>query len=219
MTLSPRSETKLQGVHPDLVKIVRRAAELGGTFHVTCGLRTIEEQKALVAAGKSKTLKSRHLTGHAFDVVAIDGGDISYDHADMSACARKIKAAAAELGIPIEWGGDWQSFVDTPHFQLPWKDYPTSGPVATAEAQKPLRSSGTVWATIGSLGAGAAVYAEQTMAVALEAIGAMTSLEPIKAIANQAGANAKALGLGLLVFCVVIALSRRAKISTDGGQP
>ncbi|NBW16831.1 MAG: M15 family peptidase, partial [Caulobacteraceae bacterium] len=48
MTLAPRSEVKLAGVHSDLVRVVRRADEMGATFHVTCGLRTVEEQKALV---------------------------------------------------------------------------------------------------------------------------------------------------------------------------
>lgn len=219
MTLAPRSEAKLQGVHPDLVKIVRRAAELGGQFHVTCGLRTVEEQKALLAAGKSKTLKSRHLSGHAVDVVAIDGTSVSYDHDDMAAVAKKMKAAAADLGIPLEWGGDWKGFTDTPHYQLPWKDYPITGQAAVqAEAAKPLRQSGTIWAQIGALGAGAAVYAEQSMSVALEAISAMTSLEPLQTLAKQAGANAKALGLAVLVFCVVVAVGRRARQHVEGQQ-
>lgn len=219
MTLAPRSEVKLQGVHPDLVRVIRRADELEGRFHVTCGMRTLEEQKALVAAGRSKTLKSRHLTGHAIDFVAIDGNGVSYDHDDMLAVARKIKAAAAELGIPVEWGGDWRGFVDTPHVQLPWAQYPIAGPVKVQEeAAKPLRKSGTIWAQIGALGAGVTVYAEQGMGVAIEAIGAMTSLEPLQAAAKQAGANAKALGFSVLVFCVTVAIGRRARNHVEGQQ-
>lgn len=220
MTLAPRSEIKLQGVHPDLVKVVRKANEMGGRFHVTCGLRTLDEQKALVAAGKSKTMNSRHLTGHAIDYVAVTDDGVSYDLDDMTAVARKIKAAAADLGIPIEWGGDWKSFVDTPHVQLPWSDYPADGPATPHnEASKPLARSGTVWATLGSLGAGVMVGAEQTMGVAIEAIGALTTLEPIRALATQAGANARAIGLGFLVFCVTVAIGRRARVKEEGGQP
>ena len=221
MALAQRSEVKLAGVHPDLVKVVRRADEMGATFHVTCGLRSIEEQNALVAAGKSKTMKSRHLTGHAVDVVAVikDGG-VSYDEDDMQAVARKMKAAAADLGIPIEWGGDWQSFHDTPHFQLPWKDYPADGAApAHREAEKPLAKSGTVWGSLGAMASGAAVYAEQTMSWAIDTIAAMTSLEPIKVLLSQAGANAKAIGLGTLVFCGFVVISRRARVKSEGGAP
>ena len=67
MKLPPSSLAKLKGVHPDLVRVVLRCAddwkdaETG--FIVTCGLRTLAEQKVLVAKGASKTLRSRHLTG------------------------------------------------------------------------------------------------------------------------------------------------------------
>lgn len=220
MTLAPRSEIKLQGVHPDLIKVVRKADEMGGRFHITCGLRTIEEQKALVAAGKSRTMKSRHLTGHAVDFVALTDDGITYDESDMTAVARKFKAAAADIGIPIEWGGDWKSFQDTPHVQLPWKEYPADGPPPPhREADKPLAKSGTIWGTLGALASGAAVYAEQTMSWLLDTIAAMTSLEPIKMALGQAGANAKALGLGTLVFCGFLVISRRARVTVEGGQP
>jgi peptidoglycan L-alanyl-D-glutamate endopeptidase CwlK len=220
MTLAPRSETKLSGVHPDLVKIARRASEIGGRFHITCGMRTLEEQKALVAAGKSKTLKSRHLTGHAIDVVAVTDDGVSYDMDDMTAVSRKMKAAAAELGISIEWGGDWKSFIDTPHYQLPWADYPADAPaVRHPEANKPLGKSGTVWGSLGAVASGAAVYAEQTMSWALDTIAAMTSIEPIKALMLQAGANAQAMALGTLVFCGFVVIGRRARVSDKVSNP
>lgn len=40
--------------------------------------------------------------------------------ADLAAV---VKACAAELGVPVEWGGDWKTFPDGPHFQIPreWK--------------------------------------------------------------------------------------------------
>lgn len=221
MTLATRSEVKLAGVHPDLVRVVRRADEMGATFHVTCGLRSIEEQKALVAAGKSKTMKSRHLTGHAVDVVAvIEDGGVSYDEDDMQAVARKMKAAAADLGIPIEWGGDWKSFHDTPHFQLPWKDYPADGPApAHREAEKPLAKSGTVWGSLGAIASGVAVYAEQSMAYVIELIAALTTFDPIKQALSQAGANSRAIGLGTLVFCGFLVIGRRARVKQEGGAP
>jgi peptidoglycan L-alanyl-D-glutamate endopeptidase CwlK len=220
MPLAQRSELKLKGVHPDLVAIVRKADEMGARFHVTCGMRTLDEQKALVAAGKSKTMKSRHLTGHAVDVVAVTDDGVSYDMDDMTAVARKMKSAAADLGIPIEWGGDWKSFVDTPHLQLPWKEYPADGPPPPhKEAEKPLAKSGTMWGTIGAAGSGIALYAEQTMAIAVETIATMASFEPIKAILQQAGANVRALGLGTLVFCCTLVIARRARVRQEGGQP
>lgn len=119
------SLSRLQGVHPDLVKVVHRAIELTEIdFTVTEGLRDVERQKKLLAAGASKTMRSRHLTGHAVDLAALVDGRIRWDWPLYDKLAKAMKSAAAELGIPIEWGGDWKSFRDGPHFQLPWKQYP-----------------------------------------------------------------------------------------------
>ena len=63
--ISARCELRLAGVHPDLVRVVRRAAEGGVAFRVEEGLRTVKRQKQLVAAGASQTMNSRHITGHA----------------------------------------------------------------------------------------------------------------------------------------------------------
>lgn len=123
--LNERSEQKLEGVHADLAKIVHRAAELCEIeFIVTEGVRTMKRQRALLAAGASKTLKSRHLTGHAIDVAPVIDGEVRWDWPPFYLIADAMKAAATELKIPIEWGGDWRSFKDGPHFQLPWKEYP-----------------------------------------------------------------------------------------------
>lgn len=92
-------------------------------FQITDGIRTRAEQEKLLAEGKSKTMKSRHLTGHAVDVVAIQGGKVSWDWGLYETIADAWKRASAETGIPVEWGGDWK-FRDGPHYQLPWKDYP-----------------------------------------------------------------------------------------------
>jgi peptidoglycan L-alanyl-D-glutamate endopeptidase CwlK len=125
MILSPRSEKALVGVHPDLVRVVRRAAEITTIdFIVTEGLRTQARQKQLVAAGASKTMKSRHLTGHAVDLAALVSGKVRWDWPLYAKLAEAMKLAAAELKVPLEWGGDWKSFKDGPHFQLPWNQYP-----------------------------------------------------------------------------------------------
>lgn len=122
MTLNVRSEKNLTGVHPDLVKVVRLASERA-SFIVTEGLRTAERQAQLVAAGASKTQKSRHLTGHAVDLAALVGNEVRWDWPLYKKLADVMKQAAQELNIPIEWGGDWRTFKDGPHFQLPWDKY------------------------------------------------------------------------------------------------
>lgn len=121
MKLDQKSLDKLKGVHPDLVKVVKRAAEVTDTdFIVTEGLRTLERQRTLVAAGASRTMRSRHLTGHAIDLAAKVGGKVRWDWPLYYKLATAMKRAAKELGVKIEWGGDWKSFKDGPHFQLPW---------------------------------------------------------------------------------------------------
>lgn len=123
--LSQRSKDRLQGVHPDLVKVVEHAIEITTVdFAVHEGLRTPERQKVLKEAGASQTLNSRHITGHAVDLVAWVDGEVRWDWPLYSQIAKAMKAAAAELNIPIEWGGDWSRFKDGPHWQLPRKEYP-----------------------------------------------------------------------------------------------
>ena len=122
--LSARSLKALEGVHPDLVRVVKRAIEISTIdFVVTEGLRSADRQKHLVKSGASKTMKSNHLTGHAVDVVAWKDGTVSYDMKLMRELSVGFKQAAAELGVPIVWGGDWKSFVDTPHYELDRKVY------------------------------------------------------------------------------------------------
>ena len=123
--LSKRSENNLVGVNADLVKIVRFALELSTVdFGITEGVRSKDRQKQLLAEGKSQTMNSRHLTGHAVDVVAYLGSQISWEWKYYEQIATAFKRAAAELNIPIEWGGDWKTLKDGPHFQLPHRDYP-----------------------------------------------------------------------------------------------
>lgn len=125
MKLSARDEQRLVGLHPDLVRVIRRAA--GSTnipFAVIEGMRTLETQRKYVARGASKTLRSRHLTGHAIDIAPMIDGKITWAWPMYFNLAPIIKAAAAAEAVPIEWGGDWRSFKDGPHWQLPWGVYP-----------------------------------------------------------------------------------------------
>ena len=123
--LGPRSLMRLKGVHPDLVKVVQHAIDISDVdFTVLEGLRTIERQRELVKAGASQTLKSRHLTGHAVDLAAWVDDQVDWSWPLYDKIAKAMKSAAADLKIPLEWGGDFKTFKDGPHFQLPWKDYP-----------------------------------------------------------------------------------------------
>lgn len=130
MSLDLKSQRLLQGVHPDLVSVVERASEIT-QFRITEGLRTKERQKKLVAEGKSRTMNSRHLTGHAIDFVTPTG---SYDDAEMTRIAEAFKQAADDLGVAITWGGDWKQSWDKPHIELNWHEYPASSWQAKAKA-------------------------------------------------------------------------------------
>ena len=134
-TLNARSLQRLEGVHPDLVKVVLRAAEITETtFQVVEGLRTLERQRQYVRQGASRTMKSRHLTGHAVDVAPWDGPDFDWNNQKRyHQIWDAFKAASNELKIPVEWGGNWKGFVDSPHMQLPWKQYPAG---ASSEQDK-----------------------------------------------------------------------------------
>lgn len=122
---SSRSEKNLQGVNPDLVKVTRRALEISEVdFGITEGLRSRYRQKQLVATGKSQTMNSRHLTGHAVDVVAYIGSQVSWEWPLYEKIAAAFRQASRELNIPVEWGGDWKTLKDGPHFQLPHGAYP-----------------------------------------------------------------------------------------------
>jgi peptidoglycan L-alanyl-D-glutamate endopeptidase CwlK len=125
--------SRLKGVHPDLVRVVMRCAadwaDPATGFIVTCGVRTLEEQKILKAKGASKTLRSRHILAangfaHAVDLACTIKGQVRWDWPLYDRLAKRMKAAAKKENVLLEWGGDWVSFKDGPHYQLPWKQYP-----------------------------------------------------------------------------------------------
>ena len=128
--LSKRSRSKLVGVHADLVRVVEHAITITPIdFAVTEGVRGIERQRYLMSRGFSRTLKSKHLTGRAVDVMAVgdlDGdGDvdaqdraITWDHDLYTQIADAMKHSAAALGVGVRWGGNFKSFFDGPHFEL-----------------------------------------------------------------------------------------------------
>lgn len=145
IVLSQKSLTKLDGAHPDLVKVIKRAAALSDIdFTVLEVLRTPARQRELVAKGASKTMRSRHLPGgdgksRAVDIAPLDGGQVSWAWPHYIPLAKVIQQASKDLGIPIRWGGTWKllsdtpeisakvlsrSFPDGPHFELPSAFYP-----------------------------------------------------------------------------------------------
>ena len=149
MIMNAASEKKLKKVHPDLVRVVRRVAkdwkdpETG--WIITCGPRTLEEQRLLVAKGASRTMRSRHLIAangyaHAVDFACTIKGVLKWDWGLYIKLSNAVKAAAIAEKVTVEWGGIWaplntvkgpltasslhKSFPDGPHYQLPWASYP-----------------------------------------------------------------------------------------------
>lgn len=128
-----RSLRNLKGIHPELRRVMDRALQDAPfPFIVTEGLRTIERQRELVRIGASKTLNSRHLTGHAVDLVPYvdidkDGKvetEEMYSWPLYHTLARVIKAAADKEDVAVVWGGDWVKFRDGPHWELDRRVYP-----------------------------------------------------------------------------------------------
>ena len=118
--LSQKSLQRLSGVHPDLQAVVKRAIEITPVdFLVIEGLRTKARQAYLLDAGKSRTMNSYHLTGHAVDIAPIVDNKVSWDWKHYYPLADAMIQAAKELNVKIEWGGRWKTFPDAPHWQIP----------------------------------------------------------------------------------------------------
>jgi peptidoglycan L-alanyl-D-glutamate endopeptidase CwlK len=142
----------LEGVHENLIAVVHRAIEITPQdFSVHDGIRTLDEQKALVKRGASNTLRSRHITGHAVDLVPYIAGKLRWEWEPIYVIAEAVRTAAAELDTPIRWGGAWgldftesedstedlvedyaarrreagkRVFLDGPHYELPIALFP-----------------------------------------------------------------------------------------------
>lgn len=96
----------------ELYKLFEATCHAAGLdFIVTCTTRSKEEQAELVKKGFSKTMKSKHLIGEAFDIAVVKNGEISWKNNDY------IPYGEIGMSIGLEWGGSWKSFRDMPHFQ------------------------------------------------------------------------------------------------------
>ena len=129
MAFTEQELSKLKRLHPDLVKVVKRADELGATFRVGETTRSVEQQRRNIANGVSWTMRSRHLPSkdglaRAVDLLCLVDGKVTWSWPPYYKLAATVKQAAKDCKVPIEWGGDWRKAKDGPHFQLPWKDYP-----------------------------------------------------------------------------------------------
>lgn len=145
--LSGRSIDRLEGIDPRLSQVVHEAIEVTKIdFGVTCGLRTEIEQQELVDIGASKTMKSKHLTGHAVDLVAYINGRVCWELNVYDDIAEAMRSSAFNVGLPIRWGAAWnipditqwegsmesamnhyidtrrsegkRPFIDAPHFEI-----------------------------------------------------------------------------------------------------
>lgn len=122
---SERSEQRLTGVHPALQLVVRRALDLSTVdFAVIEGLRTPERQKKLLESGASRTMNSRHITGHAVDLAPVIDGDIRWDWPAFMPLVSAMRQAAVECGVVVVHGADWKKFKDGPHHELNRTVYP-----------------------------------------------------------------------------------------------
>jgi peptidoglycan L-alanyl-D-glutamate endopeptidase CwlK len=123
---SAYSRERMAGLHHDLVRVLDLAIGISQIDLIVLeGRRTLDRQMRLVRNGASRTLRSRHLTGHAVDIAPLDeDGHPSWAWPLYHRIAPVIKRAARDLEVPIEWGGDWERFQDGPHWQLPWDNYP-----------------------------------------------------------------------------------------------
>ena len=145
--LSQRSLDRMDGIDERLQAVVRHAITATKTdFGVICGMRTLEEQRALVEKGASQTMKSKHLDGHAVDLMAYIGSRGSWELNLYDDIADAMAEAAREVDVPIRWGAAWtvpniaqfdgtmedamnsyiderrsqnrRPFIDGPHFEL-----------------------------------------------------------------------------------------------------
>jgi len=122
--LSNRSLQKLEDCEENLIVVAKRGIEITPyDFAITCGLRTMSEQKDLFSKGLTQTLMSRHLPNkaglsEAFDFAVYIGGKLTWNLKYYRPVVQAFFTAAIELGVQIESGILWKTFIDGPHIQL-----------------------------------------------------------------------------------------------------
>lgn len=118
-----RSLKNLEGVHPELVRVMHEAIQKSPVdFAIIEGLRTVDRQRQLVASGASKTMNSRHITGHAVDIAPWVDGTIRWDWPLYDRIAPVIMQTADFCRVQMVWGGSWK-MRDGPHFELSRRVY------------------------------------------------------------------------------------------------
>jgi len=144
---SKRSLDNLKGVNQQLVEVVHIALSATKVdFGVIEGVRTATRQTELVKSGASQTMNSKHLTGHAVDLMAYIGNRASWELNLYEDIAEAVKIGAQSVGVPVIWGAAWhirdiryynksmsealtdyvdlrrsqgrRPFIDGPHFEL-----------------------------------------------------------------------------------------------------
>lgn len=176
---SKRSLKNLEGIHPALRRVMDRALQDSPVdFVVIEGLRTIERQRQLVASGASKTMSSRHLTGHAVDIVPIGpNGKAAFDWPLYHKLGPAVEAAAKKEGVDITWGGRWSKFRDGPHFELDRKAYPADQWATDAEPA-PEKTSPAQTSTVKA----SAVQIASGAGAGIAAVGALDGMAQIVAL-------------------------------------
>jgi peptidoglycan L-alanyl-D-glutamate endopeptidase CwlK len=200
---SSRSLKNLKGIHPDLRRVIDRALQESPLdFIVIEGLRSLERQKQLVASGASQTLKSRHLTGHAVDLVPIGpNGKAAFDWPLYHKLGPAVKAAAEAEGVKLVWGGDWKNFKDGPHFELDRVTYFDSNWVSKEkppEERTSAAQSTTVQASAVQIASGAGA--------GIAAIGGLSGTAQIVALVFA----------GVVVLAAVWVMRERLKAWAEG---
>lgn len=132
MSLNARSLSYLPGLHPDLVRFITTLHDESYIdFEIIHGLRTQEEENEYVAEGKSQTAHSRHIHGFAVDIAVLTLGEIDWGTPHYEIIGDVAKRVAAELNIPIVWGGSWKTLKDYGHYELDRNTYPDPTPTTT----------------------------------------------------------------------------------------
>lgn len=133
---SKSSITRLKSCSPDIERIAMAAISIASNrkmhcpdFGISAGLRTVAEQQALYAKGRTSkgsivtncdgvNTKSVHQSGDAIDFYAYVDGKANYEPGNIALIATCFFEAASNLGIDVDWGGSFRSISDGAHFEI-----------------------------------------------------------------------------------------------------